>query len=162
MDFEADIPTLEDFNDEMNNVVQRAQGREKKYLQRVLLSLCFGPTKKVRYGAVMIWETDGSEEEVWFAEVLFMLCLNAQRDVEDMEVTFVQYMEVTTPWDKAEWTSGCLSVRWSTYDEKGYNVTKDVSTADVVEVRDWYGVELLESLMRTAHFVRAYIRTRSF
>lgn len=47
-------------------------------------------------------------------------------------------------------------------DEKSYTVTKDVPIADVVKVGEKYEVELLESLMGTAHLVGASLAVHLF
>lgn len=46
--------------------------------------------------------TDGSESELWLARLLFLLLLRVRGDVEEKDVAFVQYMEVTPP--LYEWT----------------------------------------------------------
>lgn len=65
-------------------------------------------------------------------------------------------MEVTPPPEEVDRTFACFIVRWSTSDEQlDYSVTKDVPKEDVVDVGEWYKIELLESLLDPAHLVTA-------
>lgn len=59
-----DVPMLVEFIDEVNIVLQRGQRKEKKYLQRVFVSKCFGPTKNPTYSVLMIKGTNARESDV--------------------------------------------------------------------------------------------------
>lgn len=62
-----DVPTLHCFTKCMTNAGQNHDG-QKKYLQGVIASACFGPIKKPRYSFDLIKRTDGSESDALFGK----------------------------------------------------------------------------------------------
>lgn len=106
-----EVPVLHGFIEEANEVVQRAQRRENRYSQQIFTSLCFGTTKKPIYRLVMITGTGGSESEVRQVRPLFSLHLSSARDVEDTEIGFMQYVDITPPLDQYEQAVSCVILR---------------------------------------------------
>lgn len=83
-------------------------------------------SKNQRYSVIMTIGTDVSDSEEWFGfSSTDVASLRAGRDFEKMESAFVLYMEITPHLDEVDWTSGCVSVIWSTSDEKVYAFTND-------------------------------------
>lgn len=74
------VTKLDDFIQEVNKMVEIAQRGGNKYLQQIFTSPCFGSTKKMAYSVVMIKGSDGSESDLWFALVLYLLCLGCWRE----------------------------------------------------------------------------------
>lgn len=86
--------------------------------------------------------------------VLNLLPVTAARNVENKEVAFVHYRDVTPLLDEVDHILGCVSERCSTSDEKNYTFTKDVATKNVVDVQECYGVKPLGSVMDTECLVK--------
>lgn len=60
--YQFEVPTQNAISLKANKVKGRAHGKEEKYLQQVLVSLCFGPTKMAGYSAVAIIRTGGVDK----------------------------------------------------------------------------------------------------
>lgn len=84
----------------------------------------------------MIRGAGGSASQDSFEMVLVWVYTNAGRDVEEMEIAFVQYMKATPVTDGGEGILGYISARSSTSNEKNYTLTQDIPTGDGEEIRD--------------------------
>lgn len=62
---------------------------------------------------------------------------------DEREMAFVQYMEVTTPFDLAKKYFGCIRVRWTTSDDTEARVCGKMSEGSGVDAAEWNGVESL-------------------
>lgn len=137
-------------------------GRDEKNLQRVFKSPFSGPTKKPKYSSTMNKGTVGSEPEVWFAMISFLLHLRAGRHVEEKLVALLKHFKVTPPLEEGDRTFECIITVWSRSDEIDHTVSKKASTDVVVEAEYWWGLEVLEYLMRTACLARSSFALNPF
>lgn len=94
--------------------------------------------------------------------VTVLLLLGAGRDIEQIQRVLEQYMEVTWPWIKLDETSGRLNEKWSASDEMDLSDMHDVAEEDVKKVREWYGVERIQSLMCSTQHVRGILVVDNF
>lgn len=62
----------------------------------------------------MTKESNGSEPDSLFALVLFLPRPATGRNAEETDIQFVQYVEVTPPFDEVDWTSGSVRERSNT------------------------------------------------
>lgn len=110
------VPTLQYNGWKVNNVVPKEEPLGESYGPRIFASACFGPTKKARFGVVMLM---GEEEEVavvWFAKAVLLLRVRSGRGGEKMEIVFLQHREVAAPLDAVEKNLDSICVRCSTSD----------------------------------------------
>lgn len=137
-----------------NKVMPGGQWRDHENLQRIFAGLFQSAAKKLRYNMIMFLGTKTKKSLVWSDGVMFIYCLPAERDGNKTQVLLVLYMEVIWLSGKLDGTLGRMSLRWCNFDVIGYTFTNYVSIEHVVIVEGRYRVELLESLVGSAHLAK--------
>lgn len=92
---------------------------------------------------------------VWLANVVILPQSKSKRGSKKRQVSFVQYIEVTELLDAAQKNLGCICVRWFTFGKMDHNICGEELKRPIVKVWEWYGLGILSSVMRSAHFVRS-------
>lgn len=122
----------------------------------------FAATKMERFSVVMLNGEEGRVAVVWLAKVVVLLRLRCGRVGEERKVGFVQYMESKVPLDAAEKNLGCISMRWSIFDELDTVACGKEFKHRVLKVEEWYGLESVSSRMGSAHYLRPNLAVYPF
>lgn len=129
-------------------------------VQRVYADVAFGPSKAERFSVVLV-ESDGGD--FWFSRVMLLFHLRTRSKTEmSGEFALIQYFEITSPIDSVDRVLRCLCLRWATDDEVDLTVNENLSSADIIEVGEWYGVVPFSSVRSVHHIVRSNYCVSSF
>lgn len=149
------VPGIENC-DRSAGLIRIPQDHQGSVVQRVFATCQFGPDSMARHDFVLIrGETEG-KECVWVGRAL-LLCRVSLPDREDMEMCFVQYMDVIKPLHKVDEALRCVCLRWATGEDHDYTMLP-FGAAPVersVTVGAWYGTEPFGSLLGVVHVLRA-------
>lgn len=102
---------LDDFIDEGNTGAKRTSEGEELPAVNIYGPVVW-PKWSPTYCAVMNMGTNGSKPKVQFCWVMFLLLLQADKDVEKTEGALVEYIKVTPPLDKVHRTWGGIIIAW--------------------------------------------------
>lgn len=135
------------------------------YYQRIIATSCFGPAKKPRYSFVLLSGDDGGDgnkDSLWIAKVLVLLRVSEVASQKSSELAFVQYMEYTPPKDNIDNVLGCVTLRWSTTDERDHTLSEEKRGMEGNEMAPWYGLVPITSVKGTIHVIRIDYHTKPF
>ena len=149
----CEVPTLDDYDEELNIVPYNFKAKVGLAEQRVIASNCFGSSSKNHHSTVIL-RGRGDVDEFWFAQVISLFHISVPQRNYSKQVSFLRYFHVTEPSDQIDRILGCICLRWET--EDGVDHTKRQNRLQSsISVGEQYGLVSFQSLCGVVHIIRS-------
>lgn len=122
----------------------------------------FGSSHRPRNSYVIIRAKLGADgNTIWFGKLLALVhIINYLAPFSSPQYALLQYMDRTKPLDTANDVLGCISLRWSTHDEKDHICNSN--TRVKIQPSPWYDLVPAASELGTIQVVRQNYAVKTF
>jgi len=154
------VPTLDDYNEDLEVVEFKETNRAYQQRQRIFASHCFGPSRKKTHSNIFLKGSDDISQ-FWFAKVLSLFHVSVPLQGFSKQMALVKYYQVTKPMDAIDRALKCVCLRWETEDDIDHTL-EPVPNSDTIEVGERFGLVSFQSICGVAHVVRANYAIQPF